>query len=59
MKNIDINKIVVFDKLTFGEKGFKCFIGYKNAKIRPLCRFLSKCLHVEMTLMKLNICLFG
>ena len=41
-KNIDINKIVVSNKVSFGKKGFKYFIGYKDAKIRPLCIFLPK-----------------
>ena len=38
MKNVDINKIVVSNKISFGKKGFKHwvsnkgFIGYKDAK---------------------------
>ena len=32
IKNIDINLIVVSNKISFGKKGFKYFIGYKNAK---------------------------
>ena len=41
IKNIDFNKIVVSNKVSFGKKGFKCFIGYKDAKKnRPLCIFL-------------------
>ena len=40
IKNIDINKIVVSNKVSFGKKGFKYLIGYKDAKkIRPLCIF--------------------
>ena len=36
IKNIDINKIVVSNKVSFGKKGFKYFINYKDAKkIRP------------------------
>ena len=35
MKKIDINKIVVCNKVSFGKKGFKYFIGYKDARIRP------------------------
>ena len=36
IKNIDINKIVVSNKASFSEKGFKYFIGYKDdKKIRP------------------------
>ena len=43
IKNIDINKIVVSNKVSFGKKGFKYFIGYKDAtKTRPLCIFLPK-----------------
>ena len=40
--NIDINKIVVSNKVPLGKKDFKYFIGYKDAKIRPLCTFLLK-----------------
>ena len=32
IKNIDFNKIVVSNKVSFGKKGFKYFIGYKDAK---------------------------
>ena len=43
IKNIDINKIVVSNKVFFGKKCFKYFIGYKDAKkIKPLCIFLPK-----------------
>ena len=31
MKNIDINKIVVSNKLSLSKKWFKHFIGYKDA----------------------------
>ena len=31
IKNIDINKIVVSNKVSFGKKGFKYFIDYKDA----------------------------
>ena len=30
INNIDINKIVVSNKVSFGEKSFKCFIDYKD-----------------------------
>ena len=56
-KNIDINKIVVSNKFSFHEKGFKYSIGYKNVNIRPFSVFL-KWAHIEETLMKFNICLF-
>ena len=43
IKNIDINKIVVSKKVSFGKKGFKYFIGFKDAKkVKPLFIFLSK-----------------
>ena len=32
IKNIDINKIVVSDNVSFGKRGFKYFVGYKDAK---------------------------
>ena len=38
ISNIDINKIVVSNKLPFGKQDFKYFICYKGSeKIRPLC----------------------
>ena len=43
IKNIEINKIVVSNKVSLGKKSFKHFIGYKDAKnVRPLCIFLPK-----------------
>ena len=30
IKNIDINKIIVFIKVSFGKKGFRYFIGIKK-----------------------------
>ena len=40
---IDINKIVVSNKVLLGKKGFKYFIGYKDAsKMKPLFIFLPK-----------------
>ena len=42
VKNININKIVVSSKVSFGKKCFKYFNGYKDAKIRPFCIFLPK-----------------
>ena len=32
INNIDINKIIVSNKVSFGNKGLKYFIGYKDAK---------------------------
>ena len=43
IKNVDIDKIVVPNKVSFNKKGFKCFIGFKDVKkSRPLCVFLPK-----------------
>ena len=59
MKNIDIDKIVVSNKVSFGKKGFKCFIGYKDGKKFDFYAYFSqKCVYKEETLMKLNTCLF-
>ena len=61
INKIDINKIVVSTKVSFGKTQFKYFIDYKDdKKIRPLCRLLPKmcAFRTEEILMKLNICLF-
>ena len=44
IKNIDINKVVITNMVSFGKKKeFAYFIGDKDAKkTRPLCIFLSK-----------------
>ena len=43
IKNVDIDKIVVSNKVSFHQKGFKYFNDYKdNEKIKPLCIFLPK-----------------
>ena len=43
IKNVDIDKIVVSNKVPFGKKGFKYFTGYIDIKKdKPLCVFLSK-----------------
>ena len=43
INNIDINKIIVFNKVHFGKKGFNYFISYKDAKkTRPLFIFFPK-----------------
>ena len=61
INKIDINKIVVSTKVSFGKTQFKYFIDYKDdKKIRSLCRLLPKmcAFRAEEVLMKLNICLF-
>ena len=43
IKDIDINKIVVSNKLPFGKQDFMYFIGYKDdKKARLLCIFFLK-----------------
>ena len=43
INNVDINKTLVSNKVSFHKKGFKYLIRYNDAKkIRPLCIFLSK-----------------
>ena len=43
IKDIDIDKIIVSNKVSFGKKAFKYFISYIDAKkIRPLCILLLK-----------------
>ena len=50
---------VVSNKLSFGKKGFKYFIGNKDAKKVDLYLYFShKWVHVEQIFMKLNIYLF-
>ena len=48
INNIDINKIVISNKFTFGKQDFKYFHGYKDNKgIRPLHIF-----HLQMSMYK-------
>ena len=43
INNIDINKIVVFNKFLLDKQDFKYFIGYKdNKEIRPLYIFFPE-----------------
>ena len=30
INNVDIDKILISNKISFGSKGFQCFIGYKD-----------------------------
>ena len=42
-QNVDVNKILVSNKVSFDKKGFKEFIGYKDGrKFRLLCVMLTK-----------------
>ena len=59
IKNIDINKIVLSNKVSFGKKGFGYLIGYKDAKKVDLCAyFFQKWVHINEIFMKLNKCIF-
>ena len=43
ISDVYINKTVVSNKVPFGKKGFKYFIGCKDGKkVRPLCILLPK-----------------
>ena len=59
IKNVDIDKTVVSNTVPFGKKGFKYFIGYKDAeKLSLYMYFYQKWLHIENTFTKLNMYLF-
>ena len=42
MKNINNDKIVASSKVSFGKKGFKYFIGYRDAKKVGLYVYFSQ-----------------
>ena len=57
--DIDINKIIVSKKVSYGKKVFKYFIGYEDdEKFMPFCIMLPKIGGYRKIIMKLNICLF-
>ena len=57
--NIDINKTAVSNKVSFGKKNSKYFMGYKDAKKLDLyAYFFHKWMHIEKILIKLDLCLF-
>ena len=50
---------MVFNKVSFGKKVPKYFVGYKdNKKVRPLCIMFPKISAYRKNLLKLNVCLF-
>ena len=55
IKSIDINKIVVSNKVYFGKIAFKYFVSLKM--IKNYAYSLQKRVHIEKALVKLNICL--
>ena len=51
IKNLDINKTVVSNGVSFGKKESKYLIGYNDVKnVRPLCKFL-----LEMSAYRVHI----
>ena len=53
---ININEIVVSNKVSFGKKGFKFFIGIKDTeKLGLYVYFFPKWVHIENTLTKLSL----
>ena len=47
IRNVDITKIVLSNKVPFGIKGFKYFIGNKDdKKVRPLCIMVVMYIHI-------------
>ena len=59
--NVDINKIILTNKIPFVQKRFEDFIGYENdyEKVMPLCiKFPKMNAYIEKILMKQNIRFF-
>ena len=57
--NIDINKIVESNRISFVKEDFKYFIGYNDAKKLDLSAYsFQKWMYIEEILIKLNVCLF-
>ena len=56
IKDIDINKIVIFNKFPLGKQDFRYFVGYKILKKLDLYAYsVHKWLYIKETLMKINI----
>ena len=59
VKNVDINKVVVSNKLSFGKNDLNTLLAKKIIKKLDLYVYFSqKCVHMEKTLMKLSVYLF-
>ena len=59
IKNIDINKTVVSNKVSFDKKDLNIVLATKIIKKLDLYVYFSqKLVHIEKTLMKLSTCLF-
>ena len=59
LQNVDIDKIVVSNKVPFSEKGFKYFLGNKDTKnINPLCVFLPQMTAYRKDFDEINIYIY-
>ena len=59
VKNVDINKVVVSNKLSFGKNDLNTLLAKKIIKKLDLYVYFSqKWVHMEKTLMKLSVYLF-
>ena len=57
--DIDINKIVVSNKFTYGKQDFKYFIGYKDdTKLDLWAYYFQKLVYKKDILIKLNVFIF-
>ena len=59
INDMEINKIVVSNKIPFGKQDFKYFIGYKDDKKLYLYAYsIHKWVYIEQNFVKLNVCIF-
>ena len=61
LKDVDIEKVLVSKKISFGEKNYKYFIGYlyNDNKVNPIHTMISKTkAYVKSYYGKLNGCIF-
>ena len=58
MNDIDINKIVAYNKFLFCKQDFIYFIGYKDdKKLERYANSFQKGVQIELILMKMNACI--
>ena len=58
-RKVDIDKIIIPNKVLLVKRGFKCFIGFKDhEKCKPLFITLPKIMVTQNVLINLNPCLF-
>ena len=55
MKDIDINKIVASNKVSFGKKGFKCFLATKMLRKLDLYVYFSQKMSAYRKTIYINI----